>query len=124
MIRVTPRLVESVWMKVARGAAMVKGIALPPIKRLKSGFARMRAYCGDRELTPVHPFVVEVEASDTETVFEGLYVFAPDALSPACGSVKLALYSQQAPAKADVLAVEAAVIEQIWADFAPYRAQP
>ena len=124
MIRVTPKLVESFWMKVARGAAMTKGIALPPIKRLKSGFARMRAYCGDRELTPIHPLVLEVEASETETVTEGLYVFAPDALSPACGSVRLTLYSQQAPAKADPLVVEAAIIEQIWADFAPYRAQP
>ena len=124
MIRVTPKLVESFWMKVARGAAMTKGIALPPIKRLKSGFARMRAYCGDRELTPIHPFMLEVEASETETVTEGLYVFAPDALSPACGGVRLTLYSQQAPAKADPLVVEAAIIEQIWADFAPYRAQP
>ncbi len=124
MIRVTPKLVESFWMKVARGAAMTKGIALPPIKRLKSGFARLRAYCGDRELTPIHPFLLELEASETETLAEGLYVFAPDALSPACGGVRLELYSQQAPAKADPLVVESAIIEQIWGDFAAYRAQP
>ena len=124
MIRVTPKLVEGFWTKIARGAAYTQGVALPPFKRLKSGFSRMRVFCGDAEMTPIHPFVLEQEVSDTETVAEGLYVFDPGALSPTCGNVRLSLYTQQDPAKADNRAIEARIIQQIWDDFAPYRAQP
>ncbi len=50
LIRVTPRLVEGFWTKVARGAASTQGMSLPPIKRFKPGFARLRAFCGDAEV--------------------------------------------------------------------------
>lgn len=121
-IRVTPKMVESVWMKIARGAAFTQGVALPAIKRLSSGFSAMTVWCGDREVTPIHPFVLGIEVSDTETVREGLYAFAPDALTPACGTVRLDLRSQKEPAKADLVTVDPKVLEQIWADFAVYRA--
>jgi S1-C subfamily serine protease len=124
MIRVTPKLVESFWTKVARGAAYTQGVALPPMKRLKSGFSRMRVFCGDAEITPIHPFVLEQEVSETATLTEGLYVFDPGALPPTCPNVRLSLYSQQDPTKADTRAIEAKVIQQVWDDFAPYRAQP
>jgi S1-C subfamily serine protease len=124
MIRVTPKLVESFWTKIARGAAYTQGVSLPPIKRLKSGFSRMRVFCGDAEIVPIHPLVIEQEISDTETITEGFHVFDPGALSPTCGSVRLSLYSQKDPAKADNRAVEARVIQQVWDDFAPYRSQP
>ena len=55
LIRVTPKLVESFWTKVARGAAQTQGMALPPLKHFKSGFSRMRAFCGDAEVTPDPP---------------------------------------------------------------------
>ncbi len=122
-IRVTPKLIESVWMKIARGAAYTQGVALPPITRLSSGFARMRVRCGEAEVTPVHPFVLEIEGPGGETVTEGLYAFTPDALTPACGALRLEIYAVKDPAKADVLAVDAKLVEQVWADFAPYRAQ-
>lgn len=121
-IRVTPKMVESVWMKIARGAAYTQGVALPAIKRLSSGFSSLTVWCGDREVTPIHPFVLGIEVSDTETVSEGLYAFAPDAITPACGTVRLDLRSQKEPAKADTLIVDPKVLEQIWADFAVYRA--
>jgi hypothetical protein len=121
LIRVTPKMVESFWMKVARGAAMTQGAALPAIKHIKSGFARMRAFCGDAEVMPIHPFAVEQRVSETEAVDEGLYVFDPGALGPHCGAVKLMLYSEKEPARADTRVVEPRVLEQIWQDFEPYR---
>lgn len=121
-VRVTPKMVESVWMKIARGAAYTQGVALPAIKRLSSGFSSMTVWCGDREVTPIHPFVLGIEVSDTETVSEGLYAFSPEAITPACGTVRLDLRSQKEPAKADVVTVDPKVLEQIWADFAVYRA--
>lgn len=121
LIRVTPKMVESFWMKVARGAAMTQGAAIPAIKRIQSGFARMRAFCGDTEVTPIHPFTLEQRVSETEAVDEGLYVFDPGALGPHCGAVKLVLYSEKEPARADTRVVDPRVLEQIWQDFEPYR---
>ena len=82
LIRVTPKLVEGFWAKVARGAVQTQGVSLPPLKRFKSGFARLRAFCGDAELTPIHPFKLEYRVSNSESIYEGLYAFEPDALSP------------------------------------------
>ncbi|HEU4935873.1 MAG TPA: serine protease [Vicinamibacterales bacterium] len=121
MIRVTPKFEESFWTKVARGAAQTQGMAIPAIKRFKSGFSRLRAFCGDAEVTPIHPFKLEQNVSDTNTVVEGLYVFEPGALGPECSSVKLILYSQKEPDKADTRVVDPKLIQQIWSDFAPYR---
>ncbi len=122
LVRVTPKLVEGFWTKVARGAAATKGIALPPFKRPKSGFARMRAFCGETEITPIHPLKLEHSMSGAENIYEGLYVFDPGAFQPTCGSVKLVLYSEKEPLKADTQIVDGKIVEQIWEDFSPYRA--
>ncbi len=121
LIRATPRLVEGFWAKVGRAAAMTQGIALPAFKRPKSGFARMTAYCGAAEVMPIHPFKLEQTLSDTETIFEGLYVFDPGALSPSCGTVTLVLFSEKEPGKADTRLVDPGIVKQIWQDFAPHR---
>ena len=75
LIRVTPKLVEGFWTKVARGAAQTQGVAVPPLKRFKSGFSRMRAFCGDAEVLPIHPFKLERRISESEAIYEGLYAF-------------------------------------------------
>jgi len=122
LIRATPKLVEGFWAKVGRAAAMTQGIALPAFKRPKSGFARLRVFCGEAEVTPIHPFKLEQRLSATDTIFEGLYVFDPDALSPSCGTVKLELYSEKEPNRADIRIIDTEVIRQLWQDFAAYRA--
>ena len=100
LIRVTPKLVESFWTTVARGAARTQGVSVPPIKRFKSGFSRMRVFCGDAEVTPIHPFKLEQRISESDAINEGLYVLDPGALGPHCGTVKLVLYSEKEPKKA------------------------
>jgi hypothetical protein len=122
LVRVTPKLVEGFWMKVARGAAQTQGVSMPPIKHFKSGFSRMRAFCGDAEVTPIHPFKLEQRIGDGDAIYEGLYVFDPGALGPQCGAAKLVLYSEKEPEKADTRVVDPNLIQQIWQDFAPYRA--
>jgi len=122
LVRVTPKLVEGFWTTVARGAARTQGVALPPIKRFKSGFSRLRAFCGDVEVTPIHPLKLEQRISESDAIHEGLYVFDPGALGPQCGSVKLVLYSEKEPEKGDTREVDPRVLQQIWQDFAPYRA--
>ena len=118
LVRVTPKLVEGFWTKVARGAAQTQGMAIPPLPHFASGFSRMRAYCGDAEVTPIHPFAIEQRLSETQTIDEGLYVFDPAALAPSCGRVKLLLYSEKNPTKPDTLNVDMSVIQKIRDDFA------
>jgi hypothetical protein len=121
LIRVTPKMVERFWTTVGRAAARTQGMALPPIKHIKSGFSRMRVFCGDAEVTPIHPFTLDLRVSETDAVDEGLYVFDPGALGPQCGSVKLVLYSEKEPGKGDTKVVDSRVIDQIWKDFEPHR---
>ena len=116
-VRVTPKMAEGFWAKVARGAAYTQGMALPPLKRLKSGFERMQAFCGSTEVTPIHPFKLELRVSETDAIYEGLYVFDPAALGPRCSTVTLALYSEKAPAKADMRVIDPRLLQQIWRDF-------
>ena len=121
---VTPRLVEGFWTTVARGAARTQGVAVPPIKHFKPGLSRLRAFCGDAEVPPIHPFKLEQRISETDAIFEGLYVFDPGALGPQCGTVKLVLYSEKEPEKGETRVVDPNVVQQIWDDFGPYRALP
>jgi len=116
-VRVTPKMVESLWAKMARGAAATQGMALPAIKRQGAGFHRLRAFCGRAEVTPIHPFKVELRVSETEAIYEGLYAFDPAALGPACETVSLELYSEKAPEKADTRVVDPKLLQQIWRDF-------
>ena len=124
LVRVTPKQVESFWATVARGAARLKGLPLPPITHFKSGFARLRAFCDTSEVTPIHPLLLERRVSEREAVYEGLYVFDPGALGPHCATVTFELFSDKAPATADRAAIDGKLIEQLWQDFAPYRALP
>jgi S1-C subfamily serine protease len=122
LIRVTPRLVESFWTKVARGAAQTQGMSLPPIKRFKSGFSRLRAFCGETEVAPIHPFKLEQRVSETDAIYEGLYVFDPAALAPSCGGARLVLFSEKEPEKGDSRIIDPKMLQQVWDDFAPHRA--
>jgi len=117
LLRVTPKMAEGVWARVARGAAVTQGMSLPPMKSPKAGFLRMRAFCGDNEVTPIHPFVLEHRLSATEVIYEGLYLFDPSALGPQCSPVKLTVYSTREADKGDTRVVDQKVVEQITRDF-------
>jgi S1-C subfamily serine protease len=118
LIRVTPKMAEGLWAKVARGAASTQGVSLPPMKRPKAGFLRLQAFCGDTEVTPIHPFVVEHRLSEKEAIYEGLYVFDPAALGQPCSEVKLTVYSESEADKGDARVVDQKVVQQIARDFA------
>jgi S1-C subfamily serine protease len=120
MVRATPRLVEGFWTRIARGAARTQGVSLPPIKRFKPGFSRLQAFCGTGEVVPVHPFKIVQRVTESEAIYEGLYLFEPDALGPACGAVRLVLYGEKEPG--ETLVVEPALLKRLWDDFEPYRA--
>jgi hypothetical protein len=122
IIRATPKMVEGFWKRLGREAARTQGAVLPPFKDFKTSFRDMRATCAGAEVTPIHPFVLEHHVSEKNVIREGLYVFDPDAFGPQCGTVILSLYSEAQPERADTLTPTRAVIDQVWNDFAPYRA--
>jgi S1-C subfamily serine protease len=121
LIRATPKMVEGFWTTVARGAAQTQGVSIPALKHVKTGFSAMRLYCGDREVTPIHPLQIEQRVGETSVIDEGLYVYAPDAIGPACGTVKVTLISEKAPEKPDTRTIDPKVLQQIQQDFAVYR---
>ena len=118
-VRVTPKKVESLWAKVARGAVYTQGVALPAITHLESSFRRLRVQCNGVDVQPIHPFKLELRVSETQAVYEGLYVFDPSALRPECGTVTLALSSEKEPQKEDVRVVDPKMLQQIWRDVNP-----
>jgi hypothetical protein len=105
---------------IARGAAQTQGMSLPTMKRVASGFSRLEAFCGQTRIQPIHPFVLDREVVSSTTT-EGLYVFDPNALGPACDMVKLVLYSEKSPSKGETLVLDDTLLQQAWQDFAPYR---
>jgi hypothetical protein len=121
-VRVSPRLVEGFWMKVARAAASTQGAQIPPIKRLRPGFSRMRLLCGGQEVPPIHPFRIQARVTDTDAIEEGFYVFDPGAIGPDCGSVSIVLSSVKDAARMETRAVDPAIVRRVWEDFASLRA--
>lgn len=116
-VRVTPRLTEGFWGKVARGAALTQGVSLPPLKRMKPNFAHLRVTCGATEIVPIHPFVLEHDLSETDRLVEGFSVFDPSAWTGACSDVRLHLSSVAAPSRVDVVTVPPQVLAQLRKDL-------
>ena len=122
IVRATPKMVEGFWKRLGREAAATQGAVLPPFKDFKTSFRHMRATCAGVEVTPIHPFVLEHRVSEKNVIREGLYVFDADAIGPQCGTVTLSFYSEAQPERADTLTPTRTIVDQIWNDFAPYRA--
>ncbi len=121
IVRATPKSKEGFWTTVGRVAASTQGVSLPPFKKMQGSFARMRVYCGQTEVTPIHPFRIERRFDNDTGLFEGLYVFDPASIGPKCRAVKLVLFSEKSPAKGDEHVVGATTLEQLAKDFAAVR---
>jgi hypothetical protein len=113
MIRVTPKFEESIWKTLARGAAATQGVALPPLPSFRSNFIRMRSFCGDTEVTPIHPSIIERQFAEQKIVREGLYVYGTTALGPRCPSVRLEIYSEKNPQRPDIKTIDPKLFEQV-----------
>ena len=113
LVRVSPQFEESMWKMLARGAASTQGMNLPPLKSFTSNFLRLRAYCGDTEVAPIHPFIVEHQVPDRAPIREGLYVFPIGAFGPQCASVRFSMFSEKDPKNADTKAIDPKLFEQV-----------
>jgi S1-C subfamily serine protease len=129
-IRATPQLGESFWGAVGRGMAAQYGMITPAKMRFKTDFYKMRLFCGDKEISPIHPGKIahlqnvrNIFLSINDATYEGLYAYPADAITSSCGKVRIEVYSEKEPDKADVKNLDEKTIERIVADFAPYFKQ-
>jgi hypothetical protein len=113
LIRVTPQFEESIWRTLARGAAMTQGVSLPPLPSFRANFVRMRAFCGDTEVTPIHPSIIERQFAEQKTVREGMYVYGISTLGPSCPSVRLEIFSEKDPKRPDIKQIDPKLFEQV-----------
>jgi hypothetical protein len=99
----------------------------PAKLKFKADFQKMRLFCGETEVQPIHPGRVPVSVSVhnravkmEDATFKGIYLYAPDAINPQCGQAKLVIYS----AKGDeptVKVFETKTVQAVWADFDAFR---
>jgi S1-C subfamily serine protease len=94
--------------------------------RFKNGFERMRLLCGGKEITPILPGRDEFDLYDqrdrkVDTTFQGIYEYLPDAVTPACGTVVLEIYSEKDPGTPETRPVDPATVQRVWSDFEPFR---
>jgi S1-C subfamily serine protease len=127
LINAEPNAGESFWGAVGRGVAANYGIAVRANIHYKTDFYRMKLFCGDKEVEPIHPGKIFrgmnqkdrfVKAQDA--TFAGLYAYPADSISPACGSVRVEVYSEKNPNKADIKTLDAKSVARIAQDFEPY----
>ncbi|MBA2705042.1 MAG: trypsin-like peptidase domain-containing protein [Blastocatellia bacterium] len=127
LIDAEPNAGESFWGAVGRGVAANYGIAVPANIRYKTDFYRMKLFCGNNEVEPIHPGKILrgmnqkdrfVKAQDA--TYAGLYAYPANSISPACGSVRVEVYSEKNPKKADIKTLDAKSIARIAQDFEPY----
>ncbi|MBZ5539386.1 MAG: serine protease [Acidobacteriia bacterium] len=95
--------------------------------KFKTDFQKMKLFCGGKEVQPIHPgrFPVTVSVRNRavkmdDSTYKGVYLYAPDAISPECGEVKLAIYSSKNDEPV-IKALDEKSVQHIWADFEAFR---
>jgi S1-C subfamily serine protease len=125
-VQVTPGTGDSLWSVVNRGLSK-SGVVAPVKQRLKADFYDMRLLCGEKEVQPIHPGKIAHLLNQNnffttlkDATYEGLYSYFADAISPACGQVRVEVYAAQNREKPTVKVLDKKVVERIAEEFAPY----
>jgi hypothetical protein len=108
------------WGQYISASKPVLFIYVTPRSR-ESGteFYKLRLFCSDREVEPIHPLKV-ARATAHGMTFRGLYAYSPTAISADCGSVKLEIHSEGNPQKVRTRELDRRVLARVDEDFAPY----
>lgn len=113
LVRVSPQFEESFWKMLARGAASTQGVMLPPLASFTANFLRMRVFCGAAEVMPIHRFIIETPIEGRKPLREGLDVFALTDFGPHCKSVRVDLFSEKSPNRADSRTIDPALFTRL-----------
>lgn len=113
------------------GSAFGRAMLAPysPAKlKFKTDFYKMRLFCGEKEIQPIHPGRIPLTVSMqnaavrmNDSTYYGIYSYPPDAVSPECGQVRLEIYSSKDNAQAVVKVLDTKTVDRVWADFDAFR---
>ncbi len=127
MISAQPLLGESFWGAVGRGVAANYGIHTQANLRFKTDFYRMKLFCGEKEVAPIHPAKIYRLTNErsyfiksNDATYAGAYSYPADAINESCGVVRLELFSEKHPNKAENKTLDKKTVARIIADFQPY----
>lgn len=127
LVSAQPVLGESFWGAVGRGVAANYGIRSQANLRFKTDFYKMKLFCGDKEVEPIHPakiFFLTNESNyfvkSKDATYAGFYSYPADAITEGCGTVRLELYSEKHPDKAETKTLGKKTVARIVSDFQPY----
>ena len=127
IINAQPVLGESFWGAVGRGVAANYGIHRQANLRFKTDFYRMKLFCGEKEVAPIHPAKVyrltnerNYFVKSNDATYAGAYSYPSDAINESCGVVRLELFSEKHPDRAEKKTLDKKTVERIIADFQPY----
>lgn len=127
IITAQPALGESFWGAVGRGVAANYGIHTQANLRFKTDFYRMKLFCGEKEVAPIHPAKVYRLTNErsyfiksNDATYAGAYSYPADAINESCGVVRLELFSEKHPDKPENKTFSKKTVARIIADFQPY----
>jgi hypothetical protein len=127
IITAQPALGESFLGAVGRGVAANYGIHTQANLRFKTDFYRMKLFCGEKEVAPIHPGKVyrltnerSYFVKSNDATYAGAYSYPADAINESCGVVRLELFSEKHPDKAEKKTLDKKTVERIISDFRPY----
>jgi S1-C subfamily serine protease len=131
LIDARPQLREGFWSAFGRGLAASQGVYAGPANlAFRTDFYKMKLKCGAKEVQPIHPgknpIILNQENNAVrvkDATYSGLYAYPHDAISPACASVVVQLFSEKAPDVPVNYVLPAATVNRVWSDFAAYRAK-
>lgn len=127
LVQAQPLLGESFWGAFGRGLAANYGVHAQANLRFKTDFYKMKLFCGDKEVEPIHPakiFFLTNESSyfvkSKDATYAGFYSYPADAINESCGTVRVELFSEKHPDKAETKTLGKKTVAKIVADFQPY----
>jgi trypsin-like peptidase len=121
LIAIVPKTKVPFWENMARSSYS------KTVVRYKSGFAKMRLLCGEKEVEPIWPGQVTEESEEgsyarlVDESSGGRYVYPYDAISPQCGKVTLQLFSTKDPSRPVEKLLDASTVQRLYQDFEAFR---
>ncbi|HTZ31941.1 MAG TPA: serine protease [Methylomirabilota bacterium] len=122
IVAVYPQTKMGYWENFGRNGG-------PPVRHYKNGFSKMMLLCGDHVVEPVWPHRTLEEGGGSWNVVMsndstgGRYVYRSDAIQPSCGTVKLRIVATKKEDEVLEKVLDQKVVQRIWEDYEPYRAQ-
>jgi hypothetical protein len=126
VVNVIPQYKMAFWKSL--GDSMVTDGRAPTTSRPKTAFGKMMLLCDGKEVEPILPGRLPIQATGNayvqvdQATFRGFYMYTPESISPACGEVTLKVYPAGEDANPFIKVLDKSFVDRLYKDFEPYRA--